>query len=113
MFRNGHEWHIIDYTDPPYRSAIWETRELISPWIRGSYGDPNIVDEDVALAAVARDFSLAGRKQDEVKVAYDTARGSETKTVRCFIVARSIEGSREKIICATCHSGWGRDRRGA
>jgi len=82
----------IDYTDPPYQSAIWETRELLPPWTRGGYGDPNIVDEDVALAAVARDFSLAGRKQDEVKVAYDTERGSETKKVQCVIVARSIEG---------------------
>lgn len=83
----------IDYTDPPYQSATWETRELIPPWTRGQYADPDTVDEDVALKAVARDFSLAGRKQDEVKVAYDTEKSSEGKKVQCVIVARSVEGS--------------------
>lgn len=78
----------IDFTDPPYRSATWETRELIPPWTRGGYQDPDI-NEDVAIAAVAHDFNLKGRDPDEVKIAYDTEQGSEKKRVQCVIVARS------------------------
>ncbi|KAH7395183.1 heterokaryon incompatibility protein-domain-containing protein [Phaeosphaeria sp. MPI-PUGE-AT-0046c] len=78
----------IDFTDPPYRSATWETREIIPPWTRGGYQNPEI-NEDVAIAAVARDFDLKGRDPDEVKIAYDTEQGSEKKRVQCVIVARS------------------------
>jgi hypothetical protein len=102
-FTAGHKSHLpswswmayeggIDYTDPPYKSAIWETRELIPPWTRGQYADPDTVDEDVGLAAVARDFSLAGRIESEVQVAYDTEQSGEGKKVQCVIVARSKTG---------------------
>jgi hypothetical protein len=43
----------IDYTDPPYQTAIWETAGIIPPWTRGGYQDPD-ANEDVAIAAVAR-----------------------------------------------------------
>jgi hypothetical protein len=78
----------IDYTDPPYRSATWEIRELIPPWTRGGYTDPEN-NEPIAIAAVARDFNLKGRDPEEVKIAYDTEQGSEKKKVQCVIVARS------------------------
>jgi hypothetical protein len=79
----------IDYTDPPYRSATWEIRELIPPWTRGGYVDFE-ANESVAIAAVARDFNLKGRNPEEVHIAYDTKRGSEKKRVQCVIVAKSI-----------------------
>jgi hypothetical protein len=78
----------IDYTDPPYHSATWETRELIPPWTRGGYTDPEN-NEPIAIAAIARDFNLKGRDPEEVKIAYDTEQGSEKKKVQCVIVARS------------------------
>jgi hypothetical protein len=78
----------IDYTDPPYRSATWETSELIPPWTCGGYQDPD-ANEDVAIAAVARNFNLKGRDPEEVKITYDTDKGSEQKRVQCVIVARS------------------------
>jgi hypothetical protein len=78
----------IDYTDPPFKSAIWETKELIPPWTRGEYRDPD-VNEDVAIAAIARDFNLKGRDPEEVKIAYDTEKSSEGQRVQCVIVARS------------------------
>lgn len=78
----------IDYTDPPFKSAIWETRELIPPWTRGGYQHPD-TNEDVAIAAVARDFNLKGRDPEEVKIAYDTEKSSEGQRVQCVIIARS------------------------
>lgn len=78
----------IDYTDPPYETADWETKEIIPPWTSGEYHDTES-NETVSLAAVVRDFNLAGRKLDEVKVTYDTERGSEGQRVQCVIVARS------------------------
>ncbi|KAF2026798.1 hypothetical protein EK21DRAFT_115421 [Setomelanomma holmii] len=84
----------IDYTDPPYQSATWETRELIPPWTRGNQ-DPD-ANEDVAIAAVARDFDLKGRNPDEVKIAYDTERASEGQRVQCVTVARSNEARSDR-----------------
>lgn len=81
----------IDYCDPPYRSALWEKQEIISPWTHGA-NDPDTTDEDVALVAVARDFDLRGRTPEDVKVAYDTEKSSKGKKVQCVIVARSIAG---------------------
>ncbi|KAL5120319.1 hypothetical protein ACEQ8H_001877 [Pleosporales sp. CAS-2024a] len=78
----------IDYTDPPFESAIWETRELIPPWTRGGYDDSN-VNEDVAIAAFARDFDLEGRDPEQVKIAYDTEKSSEGQRAQCVLVARS------------------------
>jgi hypothetical protein len=78
----------IDYTDPPYKSSTWETRELIPPWTRGRHHDPD-ANEDVAIAAVARNFDLKGRDPKEVKIAYDTEKSSEGQRVQCVIVARS------------------------
>jgi hypothetical protein len=67
----------------------WHTREAsISPWTRGRYHDPD-ANEDVAIAAVARDFDLKGRDPEEVKIAYDTEKSSEGQRVQCVIVARS------------------------
>jgi hypothetical protein len=79
----------IDYTDPPYRSATWETRELIPPWTRGGYLEPE-ANEPIAIAAVARDFDVEGNDSEGVKIAYDTGQGSGKKRVRCVIVAKSI-----------------------
>ncbi|EAT85373.2 hypothetical protein SNOG_06722 [Parastagonospora nodorum SN15] len=78
----------IDYTDPPFKSATWETGELIPPWTRGNHQHPD-TNEDVSIAAVARDFDLKGRDPEEVKIAYDTEKSSEGQRVQCVIVARS------------------------
>ncbi|KAH3959712.1 hypothetical protein HBH64_022360 [Parastagonospora nodorum] len=78
----------IDYTDPPFKSATWETGELIPPWTRGDHQHPD-TNEDVSIAAVARDFDLKGRDPEEVKIAYDTEKSSEGQRVQCVIVARS------------------------
>jgi hypothetical protein len=78
----------IDYTDPPYQSAQWETRGLIPPWTRGGYRDPD-ANEEVSITAVARNFNLKGRNSEDVSIAYDTERSTEGQRAQCVVLARS------------------------
>lgn len=90
----------IDYTDPPFRSADWEMKELRPPWTRGGNLNTDSAphDGEVALLATVRDFTVAGRRQDEVKLTYDTERttASDGQRAQCVIVARSKEGRSDR-----------------
>ncbi|KAL6704961.1 hypothetical protein ACN47E_007506 [Coniothyrium glycines] len=85
----------IDYTDPPFRSANWETRELKAPWTRGNlrHTDTGPQQGDVALLAMVRTFAVAGRRGDEVRLSYDTGRtsASDGQAAQCVIVAKAKE----------------------
>ena len=90
----------IDYTDPPFQSAEWETKELIPPWTRGGEvrTDSAPQDGEIALLATVRDFTVAGRRQDEVDLTYDTGRttASDGKRAQCIIVAKAREGKMDR-----------------
>ena len=81
----------IDYTDPPFGSADWEGLKITPP---------PIWSQDLSLAAMVRDFTVAGRLPGEVKLIYDTERttSSDGQRAQCVIVAKSKEGlsDREK-----------------
>lgn len=91
----------IDYMDPPYGTADWETKEIIPPWTQGrkasSYPPP--ADRDIALQVIVRDFNVAGSKPGEAKVVYDRERtmASDGRRAQCVVVARSKEPKDEKL----------------
>lgn len=93
----------IDYTDPPYQSAEWERKEIQPPWTRRgtTHTDSMPSEGEVALTATVRDFTVAGRKENEVNLIYDMDRttGSEGYRAQCVIVAKSISGrsDRERV----------------
>jgi hypothetical protein len=90
----------IDYTDPPFQTAEWETADIIPPWTRGGQRDTESAPQDghVALLVSVRDFTVAHRRQDEVKLTYDTERStaSDSRRPQCVIVARSKEGRSDR-----------------
>ncbi|KAF2188522.1 hypothetical protein K469DRAFT_565361, partial [Zopfia rhizophila CBS 207.26] len=89
----------IDYGDPPFQTADWEKNEIRPPWTRGDNGhvDSAHQDTEMALGATVRDFTVAGRKADEVKLIYDTERtASDGQRRQCVIVARSKDGKTDK-----------------
>lgn len=89
----------IDYGDPPFQTADWEKNEIQPPWSRkdSSSTESAPQDPDMALGATVRDFTVAGRKADEVKLVYDTERtASDGQRPQCVIVARSMEGKTDK-----------------
>jgi hypothetical protein len=86
----------IDYTDPPWDSAEWETKELIAPWTKGNatlatLATPVPRTSPVAFSARVRDFDVRGRRYDEVKLEYDTGKTSlfENQQPQCVVVAKS------------------------
>ncbi|KAF1832274.1 HET-domain-containing protein [Decorospora gaudefroyi] len=89
----------IDYLDPPFQSAEWETSELIPPWTRGrpASTDSAPPDGQIVISATVRNFDVAGRQQNEVKFSYDTERraASDGHRVQCVIVARLKEARRD------------------
>ncbi|CAO2653752.1 Nn.00g031630.m01.CDS01 [Neocucurbitaria sp. VM-36] len=89
----------IDYTDPPFESADWETKELIPPWTRGGNRDTDSapLEGEIAILATVRDFTVAGRQPGEVELTYDTdrTRASDGQRAQCVIVAKGKEGRTE------------------
>jgi hypothetical protein len=93
----------IDYIDPPFETADWERREVIPPWTRGGSNnntsnlpvDTESQAGEVVLTARVRDFKVAGRLPDEVKITYDAERtsASDGQITQCVIVARIKGGS--------------------
>jgi hypothetical protein len=93
----------IDYIDPPFDQADWERNEIIPPWTRGgnklSTADTSPQDDEVAIIARVRDFKVAGRLPEEVKITYDAERtsASDGQTPQCVIVAKMKGGSSNSL----------------
>lgn len=86
----------IDYTDPPFQKADWEMKEISSPWSRGANGEVETTghNANALLKATVRDFNVAGRREDETGLVYDTERtASDGQRTQCVILARSKEGA--------------------
>ena len=87
----------IDYTDPPFQTADWETHDIVPPWTRGGQRETDSAphDGDVALLVSVRNFTVVRRGQDDVKLVYDKERSTASDGYRalgqCVIVARSKE----------------------
>jgi hypothetical protein len=90
----------IDYMDPPYGTADWETKEIIPPWTQGQKAPTNPVPlgRQVALQVVVRNFNVAGSRPGEVKLVYDRERttASDGRRAQCVVVAKSKERKEEK-----------------
>jgi hypothetical protein len=91
----------IDYMDPPYGTADWETKEIIPPWTQGQKEPTDAVPlgRQIALKAIVRDFNVAGSRPDEVKLVYDRERttASDGRRAQCVVVAKSKERKEEKF----------------
>jgi len=92
----------IDYMDPPFQSADWETQELIPPWTRGgallTATDSAPPDGQVAIEATVRNFSVAGRREHETKFSYDTEKttASDGQRAQCVIVAKARDSRSDR-----------------
>ena len=81
----------IDYGDPPFKTAQWEMDEIRPPWTRGNenMAETTPHNPEMSLIAIVRDFTVAKRKADEVRLIYDTERtASDGQRPQCVIVAR-------------------------
>jgi hypothetical protein len=89
----------IDYMKPDYGAAIWETKDIIPPWTQGCKTPVAVVDNDVALVVVVRDFNVAGNKAGECKLTYDRQRTTALhgQRAQCVVVARSKEPEDENL----------------
>jgi hypothetical protein len=89
----------IDYTDPPYGTADWETKEVIPPWTRGRKDTTQQEVGDIALMAVVRDFNVAGSRPGDCKLTYDRERTTalDGQRAQCVIVAKSKEPKEERM----------------
>ncbi|KAH7398564.1 hypothetical protein BKA66DRAFT_483928 [Pyrenochaeta sp. MPI-SDFR-AT-0127] len=85
----------IDYCDPPFRTADWETERIRSPWNEHHEAKSAPDASKLALTVTAHDFTVSGRLPNEVKLTYDTDKttGSSGQRAKCVIVARSKEGA--------------------
>jgi hypothetical protein len=86
----------IDYTTPEGGTAEWETHDITEPWTRGSGSTTISAPQDgiIAIPAIVRNFQVANRLRDEVKLFYDTGRvrGSDGQRAQCVIVAKDKGG---------------------
>jgi len=88
----------IDYCDPPFQTADWEMKEIVSPWSERPTAEGVPEMENLALSVTVHDFDLRGRGQNDVKLFYDTSQttASNGTRSRCVIVARSKVGRSER-----------------
>ncbi|KAF2496438.1 HET-domain-containing protein [Lophium mytilinum] len=99
-FTDGGNWRVptwswmaydggIDYLDPPFDSAEWETTDVRPPKRFGDFA--GFEDGAIMLPAIVRDFSVARRGIDEVKLVYDTDKrdGIDRQRPQCVVVAKS------------------------
>lgn len=90
----------IEYTDPPFRSAEWETTEIKPPWTRGNIRNASSAPRggEVAISAIVREYRKTDWKENEAKLVFDRNQvtGSEGRTAHCVVVARSLEGRVEQ-----------------
>ena len=85
----------IEYADPPFQRAIWETDDIVPPWTRGNIQDTSSVPPYgvVAIPAKVREYEIIEERPNDVKLVFDRARtsGSEGRRAHCVVVARSNE----------------------
>jgi hypothetical protein len=89
----------IDYLHPLFGMTDWEKNEIRPPWTRGSSESEETTpqDNELVLVATIRNFFVARRKADEVKLVYDTDRtASDGQRPQCVIVARSKEKEKDE-----------------
>lgn len=96
----------IDYTTPEGGTAEWETNDITEPWTRGS-GSATISAPQagiIAIPAIVRNFQVANRLPEEVKLFYDTGRvkGSDGQRAQCVVVAKDkharVEGLKRHYV---------------
>jgi hypothetical protein len=91
----------IDYTTPEGGTAEWETNDITEPWTRGFGSATHSAPQDgiIAIPAVVRNFQVANRAPDEVKLFYDTGRvkGSDGQRAQCVVVAKDRRGRFEGL----------------
>jgi hypothetical protein len=91
----------IDYTAPPGGTADWETNDISEPWTRGLGPNADSAPQDgvIAIPAIVRDFAVANRQPDEVKLIYDTGRtkGSDGQRAQCVVVAKDKRGASQGL----------------
>ncbi|KAI1121969.1 hypothetical protein F5Y10DRAFT_255134 [Nemania abortiva] len=82
----------IDYLAPEFDNTDWETDDIQPPWSNESEIPAN--DSRTKFVVTAREFKVAGWRESEVKLVYDTdrQRPGGTRRVQCVIVARSRHG---------------------
>ena len=91
----------IDYTDPPYLSAIWEKEEIQSPWIPHTANQTD--SSEKALVATVRDFAVPRRKEKGVNLTYDIPEqktGLSGHRAQCVVLAKLAgAGSDRERVC--------------
>jgi hypothetical protein len=92
----------IDFMDPKFQSADWETEELHPPWTYKHNHNVAVPapppEQEVAITATVRNFDVAGRQAHEVKFSYDTERrtASNGQRAQCVIVAKGRESRSDR-----------------
>lgn len=85
----------IQYTDPPFQTAAWETQDIIPPWTRGHVRHTSSIPVSgiLTIAATVRKYVIAEEESNEVNLVFDRGRasGSDGHLAYCVIVARSNE----------------------
>ncbi|KAI0103824.1 hypothetical protein GGR51DRAFT_523569 [Nemania sp. FL0031] len=82
----------IDYLAPEFDKTDWEIGDIQPPWSNTSGMPAN--GPKTKLVVTARDFNVAGSREVEAKLVYDTdrQRPGGTRKVQCVIVAKSKHG---------------------
>lgn len=85
----------IDYADPPFKKAEWETSDIVPPWTRGNARETSSAPLNgfVAIQATVRTYAVPEERTTEVQLVFDQVRtpGSDGRDACCVVVARSNE----------------------
>lgn len=85
----------IEYADPPFQTAKWETKDIVPPWTKGGTRNTSSAPHTgvVTITATVRDYAILDAKPNEAKLVFDRARtaGSDGRRAHCVVVARSNE----------------------
>lgn len=91
----------IDYADPPFKEAEWETSDIVPPWTRGdAYNTSSApLDGSITIPATVRKYMTAEEKAGEVRLVFDQVRtsGSHGREAYCVVVARSNQRKLDKL----------------
>ncbi|KAJ8117109.1 hypothetical protein OPT61_g1616 [Boeremia exigua] len=89
----------IDYADPPFQSAEWETKDIIPPWTQRNRSTGAASHDGItSISATVREYEVAEWRPNEVKLVFDQKRTSNSDQERgyCVVVARSNERGSDK-----------------
>jgi hypothetical protein len=91
----------IDYADPPFKQAEWETRDIVPPWTRGNVHNTSSAPLNgfVTISATVREYLPTTEKEGEVRLVFDQVRasGSHGREAYCVVVARSNQRKLVKL----------------